>query len=187
MSQLLGAEVIPTVGHKNRGMKELLEAVVNTAEKKNGFEEHPIAYGKEVNPEVEKIQRSISKDSNLVSQYSPKWLALKLMEGDSEVMKVAERSSAWNEIQQIVHKSRDYIHYHIGENAETLIADQRYGFIVGLTAAAVQRPEVERVSISDKNRQGDNQPGIRPAHLSAFHVRAFKIHLFKLRVHGRMV
>jgi len=150
MSQLLGAEVIPTVGHKNRGMKELLEAVVNTAEKKNDFEEHPIAYGKEINPEVEKIQNIISKDSNLVSQYTPKWLAIKLLEGDSEVIKVAEKFSVWNEIQQAVNESRDYIHYHIGEDAETLIADQRYGFITGLTAEAVQRPKVERVSISDK-------------------------------------
>ena len=150
MSQLLGAAVIPTVGHKNRGMKELLEAVVNTAENKTGLEEHPIAYGKEINPEVEKIQRILSKDANLVSQYSRKWLALKLLEGDSEVIKVAERSPVWNEIQQVVNKSRDYIHYHIGEDAETLIADQRYGFITGLTAETVQRPKVERLSISDK-------------------------------------
>ena len=150
MSHLLGAAVIPTVGHKNRGMKELLEAVVNTAENKTGLEEHPIAYGKEVNPEVEKIQRILSKDSNLVSQYSPKWFALKLLEGDSEVIKVAENSPVWNEIQHVVNKSRDYLHYHIGEDAETLIADQRYGFIRGLAAETVQRPELERLSLSDK-------------------------------------
>ncbi len=150
MSQLLGAAVIPTVGHKSRGMKELLGAVVNTAENNIKFEEHPIAYGKEINPEVEKIQRIISRDSNLVNQYSPNWLALKLLEGDSEVMKVAENSSIWNQIQPTVHKSRDYIQYHIGEDAETLIADQRYGFITGLTAATVRKPSVERISISDK-------------------------------------
>ncbi|MBW2003270.1 MAG: ferrous iron transporter B, partial [Deltaproteobacteria bacterium] len=49
-----------------------------------------------------------------------------------------------------VNKSRDYIQYHIGEDAETLIADQRYGFIAGLIAETVQRPELERLSISDK-------------------------------------
>jgi len=150
MSQLLGAAVIPTVGHKSRGMKELLGAVVNTAENNIKFEEHPITYGKEINPEVEKIQRIISRDSNLVNQYSPNWLALKLLEDDSEVMKVAENSSLWNQIQPTVHKSRDYIQYHIGEDAETLIADQRYGFITGLTATTVRKPSVERISISDK-------------------------------------
>ena len=49
MSQLLGAKVIPTVGHKNRGKKELLDAVIKTAETKTALEEQPIAYGKELN------------------------------------------------------------------------------------------------------------------------------------------
>ena len=150
MSQLLGARVVPTVGNKNQGMKELLEAVVKTAEDKTGLEEHPIVYGKEVNPEVEKIQDIISKDPNLHNQYNPKWLAIKLLEGDSEVIKVIEKSPVCNEIQQAANKSKDYIQYHIGEDAETLIADQRYGFIAGLTAEAVQKPELERLSFSDK-------------------------------------
>jgi ferrous iron transport protein B len=150
MSQLLGAKVIPTVGHKNRGMKELLDAVIKTVENTTAVEEQPIAYGKELNPEVEKIQNIISKNSDLANQYSLKWLAIKLLEGDSEVIKIVEKSSVWNEIQQTVNKSRDYIQYHIGEDAETLIADQRYGFITGLTAKAVKRPEVERLSLSDK-------------------------------------
>jgi len=150
MSQLLGARVVPTVGNKNQGMKELLEAVVKTAEDKTGLEEHPIVYGKEVDPEVEKIQDIISKDPNLRNQYNPKWLAIKLLEGDSEVIKVIEKSPVCNEIQQAANMSKDYIQYHIGEDAETLIADQRYGFIAGLTAEAVQKPELERLSFSDK-------------------------------------
>ncbi|TET69072.1 MAG: ferrous iron transport protein B [Candidatus Aminicenantes bacterium] len=150
MSQLLGARVVPTVGNKNQGMKELLEAVVKTAEDKTGLEEHPIVYGKEVDPEVEKIQDIISKDPNLRSQYNPKWLAIKLLEGDSEVIKVIEKSPVCNEIQQAANMSKNYIQYHIGEDAETLIADQRYGFIAGLTAEAVQKPELEKLSFSDK-------------------------------------
>jgi len=150
MSQLLGAPVVPTVGNKNQGMKDLLDAVVKTGENKNRFGGHPIGYGKEVDPEIEKIQRIISEDSNLVSKYSPKWLAVKLLEGDSEVIKVAEASPVWQETQLAVRKCQNYIKGHIGEDAETLIADQRYGFIAGLTAETVQRPELERLSISDK-------------------------------------
>ncbi len=150
MSQLLGSPVIPTVGNKNQGTKELLEAAIKTAEDKIGLDEHPITYGKEIDPEIEKIQKIISKDPNLTSQYSPSWLAIKLMEDDSEVIKVVEASSAWQEIQSAVSKSQNYILDHIGDDAITLIADQRYGFIAGLTAETVQRPELERLSISDK-------------------------------------
>jgi len=150
MSQLLGAMVVPTVGHKNKGMKELLDAVVKTAENKTGLEDHPIVYGKEVDPEVEKIQGIISKDSNLVIQYSPRWLAIKLLEDDREVIKVLEASPVWQDIRSAVTKSQNHIKGHIGDDAETLIADQRYGFIAGLTAEAVQKPELERLSVSDK-------------------------------------
>jgi ferrous iron transport protein B len=150
MSHLIGVPVVPTVGNKNQGMKELMEAVVNTAEDNIGIEEHILRFGKEVDPEIEKIQRIISKDSNLISQYSPSWLAIKLLENDSEIIKVVETSAFWEEIRSAVAKSQSYIKDHIGDDAVTLIADQRYGFIAGLAAEAVQKPAFERLSVSDK-------------------------------------
>jgi ferrous iron transport protein B len=150
MSHLIGVPVVLTVGKKNQGMKELLEAVVNTAEDNIGIEEHILRFGKEVDPEIEKIQRIISKDSNLISQYSPSWLAIKLLENDSEIIKVVETSAFWEEIRSAVAKSQSYIKDHIGDDAVTLIADQRYGFIAGLAAEAVQKPAFERLSVSDK-------------------------------------
>ena len=106
MSNLMGVPMVPTVGNKNQGMKELLEAAVKTAEDKIGIEEHILRFGKEVDPEIEKIQRIISKDSNLVSQYSPSWLAIKLLEDDSEIIKVVETSAVWEEIRSAVAKSQ---------------------------------------------------------------------------------
>lgn len=150
MSDLMGIPVVPTVGNKNQGMKELLEAAVKTAEDKIGIQEHILRFGKEVDPEIKKIQRIISKDSNLVSQYSPSWLAIKLLEDDSEIIKVVETSAVWEEIRSAVAKSQSYIKDHIGDDAVTLIADQRYGFIAGLAAEAVQKPAFERLSVSDK-------------------------------------
>jgi ferrous iron transport protein B len=150
MSELLGAQVVPTVGHKNRGMKELLETAVRTAEGKSGLEEHPIAYGKEIEPEIEQIQSIIARDESLVSQYSPRWLALKLLEEDKEVVKAVETSPLWKEVRSAVEKSQSYLRDHMGDDAETLIADQRYGFIAGLAAETVQKPPIERVSLSDK-------------------------------------
>ncbi len=88
MSQLLGAPVVPTVGHKNQGTKELLDAVGKTAENKTGLEEHTIRYGKEIDPELESIKEIISRDSKLTREYDPKWLAVKLLEGDSEPLRI---------------------------------------------------------------------------------------------------
>lgn len=150
MSRLMGFSVVPTAGNKNKGMKELLEAVVKTAENSVGVEEHIMRFGKEVDPEIEKIQKIISKDSNLVSRYSPNWLAIKLLEDDSEIIKVVDKSDVREEVRSAVAKSQSYIKDHIGDDAVTLIADQRYGYITGLVAEAVQKPEFEKLSVSDK-------------------------------------
>lgn len=150
MSRLMGCSVVPTVGNKNQGMKELLEAVVKTAEDGIGVEEHIMRFGKEVEPEIEKIREIISKDSNLITRYSPSWLAIKLLEDDSEITKVIEESDVGEEIRSAVAKSQSHIKDHIGDDAVTLIADQRYGFIAGISAEAVQKPEFERLSVSDK-------------------------------------
>jgi ferrous iron transport protein B len=150
MSQLLGSMAVPTVGHKNNGMKELLDAVVKTAERKTNLEDHQIEYGKEVDPEVAKIKKIISQDSTLAAQYSPTWLAIKLLEDDKEVINVLEASPVWQDVRSAVTKSQKHIKSHIGDDAETLIADQRYGFITGLMAEAVHKPKAERLSISDK-------------------------------------
>jgi ferrous iron transport protein B len=150
MEELLGARIVPTVGHKNRGMKELLDAVVETAENKTGLQDHPMAFGKEVEPEIEKIERIIAKNPSLAEEYSPRWLAIKLLEDDGEVIKILETSPLWQEMRSAASKARQHIQGHLGEDAETLIADQRYGFIAGLSAESVQAPEHERLSMSDK-------------------------------------
>jgi ferrous iron transport protein B len=150
MSQLLGATVVTTVGHKNKGMQELLGAVVKTAEHKTGIEDHRIEYGKEVDPEIEKIQNIISQDSTLVDHYSPRWLAIKLLEDDKEVINVLTASPVWEDIRSAATKSQSHFKSHMSDDAETLIADQRYGFIAGLMAEAVRKPKAERLSVSDK-------------------------------------
>ncbi len=48
-----------------------------------------IEYGREVENEISRLEEAIS-ESPLASKYSPKWLAVKLLEGDEEVIKKFE-------------------------------------------------------------------------------------------------
>lgn len=47
LSRLLGKPVIPTVGNKNKGLKELLDAVINLYEGKVKIEKITVNYGEE--------------------------------------------------------------------------------------------------------------------------------------------
>jgi len=87
LSHLLGAPVVPMVANRNRGTEELLEEIIKVAEKEVEVKELVISYGQEVEEEIARLERLISQDGELSSKYSPRWLAVKLLEGDEEIVK----------------------------------------------------------------------------------------------------
>jgi len=87
LSALLGTPIVCMVASKNNGTKELLEAVVNTFENRTERAKVKIDYGKEVEEEIAKLEGLISEDDELCRKYSPRWLAIKLLEEDEEVVK----------------------------------------------------------------------------------------------------
>jgi len=87
LSALLGTPIVRMVASKNNGTKELLEAVVNTFENRTERAKVKIDYGKEVEEEIAKLEGLISEDDELCRKYNPRWLAIKLLEEDEEVVK----------------------------------------------------------------------------------------------------
>ena len=91
LSEFLGAPVVPTVGHRNRGTKDLLEAVVNVASGKIRTKKVRVNYGDEINEEIEKLEACIQNNKSLIQKYPSHWLAAKLLEGDEEMTKKIEK------------------------------------------------------------------------------------------------
>jgi len=85
LSQLLGTPVVPMVANRNRGTQELLRDIVDVAEGKVEVKGLKVEYGQEVEKEITKLEKLISQ-SELSLKYSPRWLAIKLLEGDEEVI-----------------------------------------------------------------------------------------------------
>jgi len=91
LSYHLGAPVVPMVANRNRGTEELLEEIVNMAETESTKRTKrmkclKINYGREVEEEIEKLERMICQTA-LSQKYPPRWLAVKLLEGDEEIIK----------------------------------------------------------------------------------------------------
>ena len=91
LSEFLRAPVVPTVGHRNQGIDKLLEAIVPLAYRKHKSRKIMIKYGKEVEEEIAKMEALIQSEGEINKQYPSRWLAIKLLEGDEEVMKKLER------------------------------------------------------------------------------------------------
>lgn len=86
LSHLLGTPVVPMVANRNRGTVELFDEIVKVAENKARVKGLKVEYGREVEEEISKLEKLISQ-SELSSKYSPRWLAVKLLERDEEIIK----------------------------------------------------------------------------------------------------
>jgi len=86
LSRLLGAPVVPMVANRNRGTTELLETIVGVAQGKIGIKGLTIQYGCEVEEEITRLETIISDEPGL-QKYPSRWLAIKLLEEDEEIIK----------------------------------------------------------------------------------------------------
>ncbi len=148
MSELLGFPIIEINAKKNEGIEELLNTIekqaanpLNTSEK--------LAYGAELKEHLDELQELIEKDNDLLDVPSV-WTAIKLLEKDSIVIQKVQQSPMSSKIMVEVDKVSKHLNDIYNESSEEVIANARYAFIDGLIAEAVDKPEVEKPSISDR-------------------------------------
>jgi ferrous iron transport protein B len=109
-----------------------------------------VDYGREVEEEIARLQEIIEKVPVLTARYPSRWLAIKLLEEEKEIVPKVGAAEERGEILAQASKSVAHLQNVYGEDVDTIIADRRYGFISGLTREVVHRTAEERVTLSDK-------------------------------------
>lgn len=154
LSELLGSPVVPMVGFRNRGTEDLKKVIAEAVGGKRyrGFK---VNYGREVEEEVTRLEETIAADNavrrELLGRYSPRWLAVKLFDEDERVADDLERLAGPDSgIFHRLEESRRHLISIYGEDLETIIVDNRYGFVAGVVREAVRREREELVSTTDR-------------------------------------
>jgi len=152
LSDLLGVPVVPTVGHKGRGMQELLATVADVCHIPAG-QKRPVRqvdYGHEVEPHVEQLTGVVARYDACADR--ARWYALKLLEGDEETAKRVQSlcPDGCEAIFQRAVQLRQHIEGVSGADIGTIMADGRYGFIAGACAEAVSQTTEARISRSER-------------------------------------
>jgi len=156
LCRLLGVAIVRTVGHKGKGMEELKDAVVRVGASASSEKPATVTYGKEIERELSEVSSILESDGTLSlptirGKYSPRWLAVKLLEGDEDVAKTVEKfASDIRVITSAVDSAARRIKRDFGEDSEVAIADQRYGFISGACQEAVRQTVESRHTTSDR-------------------------------------
>lgn len=89
LSQELGIPVVGTSARSGKGLTDLMDAVVQLTESDRHMEPMRIHYGSEIENAVAILQQEIEQLLN--GRLNSRWVSLKLLEGDSSVLKSLER------------------------------------------------------------------------------------------------
>ncbi|MDD2708403.1 MAG: ferrous iron transport protein B [Verrucomicrobiae bacterium] len=152
LSALLGMPVVATVGHKGRGLEELLKAV-RTICRDDPLPPKParrVDYGREIEPHLDQLAARLAVRPACAGH--ARWLALKLLEGDGDT---ANRIRSLcpedcGDIFRETDKLRKHLEGVFGEEIGAVLTDRRYGFIAGACAEVVSQTAEARISQSER-------------------------------------
>jgi ferrous iron transport protein B len=146
LSRLLEARIVPTLGNRGEGRIALLEAILQTAQEGRKPRIHTVPYGGEIEEELARVERAVSQwEKELAETYGLRWLAVKLLEQDEEIVaKVGHR-----EVLDVVDKSVRHLRGIFRDEPEIVMADRRYGFISGACQETIKNSVERRHDASD--------------------------------------
>ena len=146
LSSLLEARIVPTVGHKGKGRKELLDAIVETAREGKKQRTHQVGYGDEIEQELALITNIVAeKEPKLAGKYGARWLAIKLLEQDDELTSRVQNCDVLAAVIASIAHLKDIF----GDIPEAVMADRRYGFISGACQETIRTTVELRHGYSD--------------------------------------
>ena len=137
LSRELGVPVIPTVAIRGVGLEELMTVVVEVADE-DGEPAAPPHYGPEIEDRIMKLSERLR---GIDSPYPPRWLALKLLEGDEEAMKIA--SDARPNVLELVEQLTVEVETLHGHDVQSVIASERYAVASRIASSVTTLGEPE--------------------------------------------
>ena len=133
LETLLGVPVIPTVAVKGVGIARLLEKAIETVEREPVQKRPQVRYGEEVE---EKISLLVEQMKSAQSVYPPRYVAIKLLEGDKEIESEVKKTAP--QVMPIAKKLARKIKTLHGHACSTVITSERYE-AAGCIARATQK------------------------------------------------
>jgi ferrous iron transport protein B len=150
----LRVPVIPTVARVGKGKEELMEAATELGRAKASWEPLHISYGPDIDPALDRMEPLILSAEFLTDIFPARWVALKYLEADEEVIRVGREadSALSDKLEQIAQQVTEHLQKTLDSYPEAIIADHRYGFISALLKEGVvkQSQKADRLYLTDQ-------------------------------------
>lgn len=103
MEEMLGMRVVPTVATKGSGLDLLLEKVIEAAGSQ-GHKPKQLSYGPDIELPASQLWKQMEKTRPaLTGKFPPRWLALKLLEGDEYIYRELDLPEGEFPGQEMIH------------------------------------------------------------------------------------
>jgi ferrous iron transport protein B len=109
-----------------------------------------IDYGIEVEPELAALVERIEATPELAQAYRPRWLAVKLLEGEADLVERVAAAEGGAAIVSRAEEGRARIEQMHGDTADIAIADARYGYVHGAVLEVLDTSSVSRYTVTDR-------------------------------------
>ncbi|AFK22632.1 ferrous iron transport protein B [Pyrococcus sp. ST04] len=148
MEKALGVPVVPTNAKSGEGLEELKRTIVMMADGKITTNPIVVKYDDDIEREIQHVSE-VLEGTPLAEKYPVRWLAIKLLQRDEEVIKLV--------LKYLGQSKMDEILKHIGEleekykrSLDIVMASQKYEFLEQLLRKFVRHPAEIRETLSDQ-------------------------------------
>ncbi len=155
LGAMIGVPMVPVVAREGKGLNELLDEVILTYENENPKVRHiHIRYSSTLENEIASLAQLMKQNvDELPKCFPPRYWALKMLEGDSGVVESLKDADHYADWQLRSEKAAARIKADLGEDVESAVTNEKYGFIEGALAETYKISSVDynqRTSLIDR-------------------------------------
>lgn len=142
LGEMIGVPVVPTVSRSGFGTKELWQTVIDVYEDNHSAVRHVhVNLGHDIEESVTLLKDMLKADEHVDRHFSPRYLAIKLLEHDHEVEKSISGIPDADKIFALRDQETKRIEKMRNEDITSAIAGEKYGFIAGALAETLIKGE----------------------------------------------
>jgi len=150
LGKMIGIPLIPTISSKGHGVTELFDKLIEVYEDRDDTLRHiHVNYGDTLEKAIDRIESLIDANRDLESKMSPRFVAIKALEKDKEILKQLDSTPSYKPLLKEINKQVAKVEKLSHEDSETLITDAKYGFIAGALKETLKENPQTRIRKTD--------------------------------------
>jgi len=107
-------------------------------------------YGGKLERQIASLMAAFEEIQFDTGRYPKRWLAIKLLEADPDILARVQAMPNGEQVIARAQQGAEHIKSMLGDEVDLITADHRYGFINGVVRQSLQRPLIDRITLTDR-------------------------------------